>query len=436
MHILTVSASQLLCCRRSCREFSTVYPPFMNWMRTAALLFPLILTASAENWPQFRGPRGDGTSTEKNLPTRWSPTENVAWKTAIPGEGHSSPIVWDESVFLTTALPNGDRLLLRLNAHSGKLVWKSVIAHSERESMHRENSSASSTPVTDGTHIFTSFQVGDRVDMRAYDFDGKLRWSKQPLKFSGEHGYSYSPIVYKDLVILDCRQEGEAATIAFEKANGKERWRVHPRKKRISHITPIVINDGNREQLIVSGSDETASYDPASGKELWWCKGPSDVAVAGLSYGEGLVFTTAGYPTRTRMAVRTSGQGDVTRTGIAWKSQRQVSYVPSPVYHQGHLYTVIDESMLFCFDAKTGEAKWEQRLPGRFRSSLVLATEMIYATNDKGLTTIFRATPDSFQQLAANNLNELTYATPAVSNGRIYLRTGQNLHCIGPAQSL
>ena len=389
-----------------------------------------------ENWPQFRGPRGDGTSAEATPAINWSQTNNVLWKTPIPGEGHSSPIIWGDDIFLTSALPqNGERVLIKVDAGTGKVAWQVAIAQADKEAMHRENSSASSTSATDGTSVITSFQVGDKVDIRSYDFSGKLLWSSQPLKFSGEHGYGYSPIFYKDLVILDCRQEGEAATIAFDKKTGQIRWKAEPKNKRISHITPLLINDG-REQLLVSGSDETASYDPGTGKQLWWCKGPSDVAVAGMSFGDGLVFTTAGYPTRTRMAIRTSGSGNITEKDVAWKSQRQVTYVPSPVYHEGHVYSVVDDGMMFCFDMKTGETRWEERLGGRFRSSLLLVGGLILATNDKGLTTVFRATPESFQRVAVNDLKELCYATPAISNGRLIIRTGANLYCIGRGQTL
>jgi outer membrane protein assembly factor BamB len=410
-------------------------------MRSFCLLsFVLIFAALApfsfgENWPQFRGPRGDGASAEKDVPIRWSQTENIAWKSPVRGVGHSSPIVWENSVFLTSALENGQRLLLRFDATSGKPLWEKVVVTAERESMHRENSSASSSVATDGRNIITSFQAGDRVDLRCYDFNGQLRWNAQPLKFSGEHGYSYSPIIYKDLVIFDCRQEREAATLALDKNTGKIRWRTEPKMKRISHITPLLINDGAREQLIVSGSDETASYDPGTGKQLWWCKGPSDVSVAGLCYENGLLFTTAGYPDRTRMVIKTGGSGDVSKTGVLWSNRRQVTYVPSPVLHQGYIYSVVDEGMLNCFDLKTGETKWDHRLGGRFRSSMLLANGLIYTTNDKGLTTVFRATPDGFQQVAANDLREFCYTSPALSNGRLYIRTEHNLYSITAATS-
>jgi hypothetical protein len=155
------------------------------------------------------------------------------------------------------------------------------------------------------------------------------------------------------------------------------------------------------------------------------------VAVAGMSYGDGVVFVTAGYPDRARMGVRVDGSGDVTETHVMWKSRRQVPYVPSPVYHAGHFYSVLDEGMLCCFNAKTGETVWDQRLEGRFRSSLVLVGENGYATNDKGVTTVFRATPKGFESVSVNDLREFCYATPAIADGRLYLRTGKSLFCIG-----
>jgi outer membrane protein assembly factor BamB len=388
--------------------------------------------AHAANWPQWRGPNGDGISLETNAPVKWSATENVAWKTPIPGEGHSSPVIWGDSVFLTTALPSTqERLLLRLDTRTGKTLWQRTVVKAAAEYIHRENSLASSTPVTDGERVFTSFQNGKRVDLQCYDFEGRRGWSVQPLEFKGEHGYSYTPVIYGDLLIFDCRQEGEAALLGLDKRTGKIRWRVEPSRRRISHITPLLVNDGRRQQIIVSGSDETRGVNPDTGETIWSCRGPSDVAVAGLSYGEGLVFVTAGYPDRTRMAVRVDGSGDVTDTHVAWKSRRQVTYVPSPVYHDGHFYSVLDEGILCCFDAKTGETVWDQRLGGRFRSSLVLVGDHGYATNDKGVTTVFRATPKGFESVAENDLKEFCYSTPAIADGRIYLRTGKNLYCIG-----
>ena len=220
---------------------------FLRKVSAQTLLLTTFASVHAANWPQWRGPNGDGTSVETNVPVKWSASENVVWKTPIPGEGHSSPVVWGASVFLTTAMPNSqERLLLRLDAGTGKILWQRTVLTAAPEYINRENSLASSTPVTDGERVFTSFQNGKRVDLQCYDLNGKRIWSVQPLEFNGEHGYSYTPLLYRDLLIFDCRQEGEAALLAFDKSTGKVRWRVEPSKRRISHITPLLVNDGHR----------------------------------------------------------------------------------------------------------------------------------------------------------------------------------------------
>jgi outer membrane protein assembly factor BamB len=388
--------------------------------------------AQAENWPQWRGPNGDGISSEKNVPIEWSATKNVVWKSALPGEGHSSPVVWNDSVFITTALKDtGERLLLRLDAGSGKVLWRRTVLTAEVEPMHRENSLASSTPVTDGTHVYTSFQDGRRVDLQCYDFAGQRVWSIQPLSFEGQHGYSYTPLLYQDLLIFDFSQNDEPAVLALDKKTGRTRWRFDRSGKEISHVTPLLVNDRGTSQVIVCGSDEVRGFNPDTGEALWWSRGPTEVCVAGLAYGDGIVFATGGYPRRTRMAVKASGRGDVTGSQVLWSLSREVSYVPSPVFHRGRLYSLVDDGLVYCFDARSGKAVWEQRLGGRFRSSLVLADGNLYATNDKGLTTVFRASPERFESVAVNDLKEFCYATLAITDGRIFIRTGGSLFCIG-----
>lgn len=387
----------------------------------------------AENWGQWRGPRGDGVSADTQVPAEWSASKNIYWRTGVPGEGHSSPVVWGESVFLTSAnSASGERLLLRYDRETGKKVWERVVLTAPVESMHRENSAASSTPVTDGTHVYTSFQNGKRVDIQCYNFTGERIWGVQPLQFAGEHGYSYTPIVHEDLVIFDFAQNDEAAVIALDKRTGKQRWRWDRPTREISHVTPLLVRSGRVGlQLIVSGSNQIRGFNPNSGESLWWCEGPTDVSVAGLATDGRAVFVAGGYPRRTRMAVEITGRGDVTGSNVRWKSTRAVSYVPSPVYHEGYLYTVIDDGMLTCVDVKSGDAVWEERLGGRFRSSLVLVAGKIYATNDKGVTTVFRATPERFDRVAVNDLGEFCYTTPAISGGRLYLRTERHLYSIG-----
>jgi outer membrane protein assembly factor BamB len=296
--------------------------------------------------------------------------------------------------------------------------------------MHRENSPASSTPVTDGERVYTSFQNGRRVEIGCYDYSGQRLWSVQPLRFRGMHGYSYTPVLHGDLVILDLCQNDESAVIALDKATGKVRWRFDRPQQDISHITPLLIEHDGQRQLITCGASQIRAFDPETGRSLWWCDGPTDVCVAGLASGDGLVFANGGYPKRIRMAVKASGQGDVSKTHVAWSTLREVSYVPSPLYHDGHFYSVVDDGFIYCFDANTGKAVWDHRLGGRFRSSLVYADGNLYASNDAGLTTVFRATPAGFQQVASNALDELIYSTPAIADGRLFVRTAGHLYCI------
>jgi len=388
--------------------------------------------AGAANWPQWRGPNADGICTETGVPIEWSRDHHVVWKTAIPGIGHSSPIVWNDAVFLTTAFPEKkQRVLLRVDARTGRIVWQRVVVTAELEHIHRENSYASSSPATDGQRIYTSFAAFDRVNLQAYDFSGTKIWETEPTRFEGEHGYSYAPILRGDLLFLDCNQNDEPALLALDTKTGQVRWRVDKAGHDISHVAPLLVYSAGREQLLTCGSNRIQSFDPATGTEIWFCKGPTDVCVAGLAFGDDLLFATGGYPNRSRMVVRTTGTGEVTDTHIVWESHRAVSYVPSPVYCDGHFYSVLDNGLLHCFDANSGDTVWQRRLGGHFRCSLLLVEGNLWATNDQGMTTICKASPQDFQQIAVNDLHEFCYATPAIAHRRIYLRTKEHLYCIG-----
>jgi hypothetical protein len=389
-------------------------------------------SVSAANWPQWRGPDGNGVVTDPQVVTQWSTTKNVAWKSPIPGIGHSSAIVLDDDVFVTTAIPEkNQRLLIRIDARSGRIIWKKVVLTAPLEDMHRENSHASSTPVTDGRFVYTSFQEGTRVNLKCFDFDGNQIWEAKPLSFEAMHGYSYTPILYQNLVILDCCQNDEAALIALDKSTGKLKWRRDNPNTEISHVTPLVIRSAGRDQLIACGSERIEGLDPLTGKLIWHADGPTQVCVAGLAFGDDLVFASGGYPKRSRMAVQTTGQGDVTNSHVAWTSNRAVSYVPSPVFHDGHFYSILDGGEIYCIEAKTGTTVWEHRIKGRYRSSLLLINGNLYITNDQGMTTVFEATTGGFREVAVNDLEEFCYTTPAVSQGRLFIRTKSLLYCIG-----
>jgi hypothetical protein len=385
----------------------------------------------AGNWPQWRGPNGDGFSDETGIPFRWGPKKNVVWKTRIPGVGHSSPIVWGEAIFLTTAQPDSEeRQLLKINVRTGNVQWQRTAVTAPYEHTHRENSYASSTPATDGRHVFVSFQDDDRVNLQCYDFSGNKVWEIRPLSFKGEHGYCYSPILYKDLILFDCSQNGESVFLGIDKATGTVRWRFDKSGREISHLPPLIVHSAGKDQAIVSGSSQILSIAPETGDVFWSCRGPTDVCVTSLVFGNDLVFATGGYPARTRMAVRTTGSGNVTDTHIVWSSKKAVSYVPSPIFYDNHIYTIVDNGVVYCLDAADGHIVWEKRIGGRHRASLVFVDGKLLATNDKGVTTVFRATPEGYEQIAANDLGEFCYATPAVADGRMYIRTENHLYCI------
>jgi len=402
------------------------------------LLFTCLVFGSppqtrAENWPQWRGPRGDGTSLEKGIVTEWDKTKNVVWVTEIPGDGYSSPIVWEDKIFVTTALGDGhDRALVRIDAKTGKVLWtKTLITSSDLEHLNKENGYASSTSATDGKAVYSSFYASGRTHIFANDFDGNTLWHADPLISKTEHGYTYTPILAGDKLIVSVDQLADSAEIAFDTKTGKIAWRIEGNNISCSHVPPLVINSGGREQVVTCGSNVTRGVDPKTGEVIWSCAGPTNYCVAGLVFGDNKVLTSGGYPERHSFAVKTDEKGDVNAKGVLWHQKKGTTYVPSPIYDNGYFYSVTDGGVTYCYDAATGDIKWQQRIPGHFRTSLVLTEGNLHTTNDEGVTTIFKATPDRYTEVAKNNLDEFIYPSPAVSNGKLYIRTKKNLYCIG-----
>ena len=387
--------------------------------------------AHAEDWPGWRGPRGDGSSREANLPVHWSKTENVAWKTPIPGKGHSSPIIWGDRIFLTTCLePDGKRTLLCLDRRDGKLIWERLVLTAKLEDKHKLNSFASSTPATDGKLVFVPFYDPPRMRVYAYDFDGNLVWEVSPGEFHSRHGFCSSPVLYKDLVILNADQDAEAFLVALEKATGKERWRADRPNRTRSYVPPIIIDSGGHKQLVLSGSKCVASYDPDTGKQIWIVDGPTEQFVASMVYLDGLVFLTAGFPEYHLMAIRPDGQGNVTSTHVVWRDTKGAGYVPSPIAYDKYFFVVNDGGIASCWDAKTGHRNWMQRLGEHHSASPVVAGGLLYFPDDNGVMHVLKPGP-KFELVARNRLEDECYASPAIANGQIFIRTLHHLYCIG-----
>jgi hypothetical protein len=397
-------------------------------------LFLLASAALAGDWPSWRGPRGDGTSDESNLPLHWSATENVHWKTPLPGKGHSSPIVSGDRVFVTTCLENQQkRLLLCLDRRDGRVLWERVVLTAPLERLHALNSRASSTPATDGRHVYVPFLASPDVQVACYDYDGNKVWQQSPGRFYSVHGFCSSPVLYKDLVIVNCDQDAEAYIVALDKATGAERWRADRPNRTRSYCPPVVFDVASRKQLVLSGSKCVASYDPDTGKQLWIVDGPTEQFVASLVQQDNLVFLTAGYPTYHLMAIRADGTGDVTKTHVAWHdatTRRGAAYVPSPILHGGQLYVVSDEGWLNCVDARTGKQLWKERLGRKHSASPVSAGGFLYFVDDNGETWVVKP-GEKLHVVGRNKLGEECYASPAVAHGQLFLRTVNYLYCIG-----
>jgi hypothetical protein len=396
-----------------------------------ALITVLSGPVSAENWPGWRGPRGDGTSLEKNVPVRWSGTENIVWKVPILGKGHASPIVWGSRIFVVTAMEKQkQRILLCLDRTNGKILWQRVVLEAPLERINSLNSYASSTPVTDGRCVYVSFLDRDKMFVAAYDFEGNKVWEVRPGVFSSMHGYCSSPVLWKDKVIVNGDHDGPAYIVALDRATGETIWETPRPNITRSYCTPIIHHIGGRNQMILSGSKCVASYDPDTGKQHWIIDGPTEQFVASLVYNGELLFMTCGFPDRFMQAIRPDGSGNVTVTHVVWQKERDCSYVPSPIVAGPYFLVVSDSGAATCLKAKTGEIAWRQRLGVKHSASLVIANGLVYFLSDKGVMTIVKPGPQ-FEVVARNELGEGTYASPAISNGRMFLRGVKHLYCIG-----
>jgi len=398
------------------------------------LAMPLILifsdAALAENWPGWRGPRGDGTSLEKNVPIRWSGTQNVVWKVPIPGKGHASPIVWGRHIFVVTAIKEKkQRILLCLDRKDGKILWQRVVLEAPLERINSLNSYASSTPATDGQRVYISFLDRDKMFIAAYDFDGNRLWEVRPGLFASMHGYCSSPVIWKDKVIVNGDHDGPSYIVALSRATGQTIWKTPRPNRTRSYCTPIIRQIDGRNQMVLSGTMCVASYDPDTGEQHWLIDGPTEQYVASIVYNGKLLFMTCGFPDRFIQAIRPDGRGNVTKTHVLWQKDRDCSYVPSPIAFGPYFLVVADNGIATCFEANTGKSCWRERLGPHYSASLVSANGLVYFLSDKGVMTVVKP-GEELDIVARNELGENTYASPAISNGQIFLRGAKHLYCI------
>lgn len=419
-------------------------------------------TDKNSNWPQWRGTGGQGISDEKNFPTEWSDKKNIAWKTAIPGRGRSSPVIWGNRIFLTTAIEGevipgakavdhvlggqpfkhpdsvgGDRKhtfkVMCLDRDSGKVLWEQT-AYEGRvyDDRHKRGAYAAPTMVTDGRYVYAWF---GSEGLYCYDFNGKQIWNQS---FGGiatvGMGVGTSPVLHENLVILQCDEDGgeKSFIVAVDKKTGKTAWKV-ARQVEASWSTPVIVQAAGRTELITNGNQFIISYDPATGKELWRTKGVESNAIHTPLIGDGMVYVTAGYPAKRVLAIKLGGNGDITNTpNVAWKYEKGTAYVATPILYGGYLYLISDKGILTCLDAKTGAVKYEGGrvpVPASFMSSPIAFDGKILISSEDGDTFVVKAGP-VHEIIRSNPLNEAIFATPSLAAGKIFIRGEKHLYCI------
>jgi len=392
----------------------------------ASLTAPRPLPAA--DWPEFRGPSGQGYSGDTGAPLSWNESENIAWKTPLPGRGWSSPVIAGNEVWLTVSNDRGRSLrAISLDAGTGQMRHDVEVFRFERPpAIHEKNSYASPTPIIEGGRVYVHFGM---LGTAALTRDGKLLWENQQLRYQHGHGPGGSPALSGDLLIINCDGTDVQYVAALDKDTGALRWQTDRPSARMAFSTPLVIDAGDSRQVVSVGGDRAVSYDLETGEELWWIRFHGFSGVPRPVFGHGLVYLTTGFYNPEVIAVRPDGRGDVTSSHIAWQSSRGAPLTPSPLLVGEELYFVSDRGIATCLDAKTGRQHWQARFRGAFSASPVYADGRIYFLNESGETSVIAAGQE-FKKLAQNQLGTKTLASIAVSGAAIFLRTESHLYRI------
>ena len=406
----------------------------MRVLLASTVALALISSAAAQqNWPQFRGPDGQGHATAADVPLTWSESQNVLWKVPVPGRGWSSPVVSNGRIWLTTA--TGDREVslraLAYDLETGReVVNVEVFRVKYPRAINEKNSRASGTPVLEGDRVYVHFGADGTA---ALTTTGDIVWKAQ-FPYESQHGAGGSPMLHGDLLIFNCDGSNEAFVVALDKATGKVRWKTNRRQPADqAYTTPLAIRVGDKDQIVSVGAYRAGAYDPESGKEVWrvsYADGFSNVPRP--VYGHGLVYIATGFQQPTLIAVRADGTGDVTNSHVAWTLRRGAPLTPSPLLVGDELYIVSDSGIATCVDAKSGAVQWQQRLDGTFSASPLLAGGRIYFLSEQGTATVIKP-GRSFELLATNTIDGITLASIAVSDGNMIIRSDRQLYRIAAA---
>ena len=405
----------------------------MRWIWIVALI-PLM---AAADWPQFRGPRSDGHGQARNLPETWNETTNVAWKTPIPGKGWSSPALFRERLYLTTALPakegsaSGELALraLCLDAASGRILWNVPVftQPASAPKIHTKNSHASPTSLVSGDRLYVHF---GHQGTACLNLAGKVLWRNDTLKYPPVHGNGGSPVLVDGKLIFSCDGGSDPFVVGLDAATGDEVWRFSRQGdpvKKFSFSTPAVTEIDGQKQVISPGADVVNALDPATGSEIWSVRYDGYSVIPQPVVGHGMVFLSTGYDSPTVMAIRLGGSGDVTDTHVAWELKRGGPNTPSPLLVGDELYLLADRGVFTCVDARTGEEHWQERIGGNYSSSPIFADGKIFIQSEDGPTLVVRP-GKTYQKVADAGFEERTLASYAVGDSSIYIRTEKNLY--------
>ena len=374
------------------------------------------------DWPWWRGPQRNGIAVAgQKPPVHWSATQGIRWKSPIPGKGHGSPIVVGNQVILNTAVSKPDRqIVLAFDRETGSLLWSTTVHEGGFIAKQNDKStSANSTPACDGELIFANFLNHDAIYTTALDRQGKQRWQVKVNDYTLHQGFSSSPAIYESLVIVSADNKGGTGVlVGLDRATGKVVW-THARPAQPNYPSPIILTVRDKQQLFLTGCDLVTSLEPLTGKVNWEFTGATTECVTSTVTDGQHIFTSGGYPKNHLSAVKADGSGQV-----AWENPSRV-YVPSMVLTASHLYAMLDDGVAQCVKSDTGKTLWKSRVGGTFSSSLVLVDDLIYATDESGKTTIFKASPTAFEKVAENQLGQEVFATPVITGNRLYHRVAE-----------
>jgi outer membrane protein assembly factor BamB len=407
---------------------------FLAFFLSALVSNTLNATTLAQDWPAWRGPTRDGHAPAgQAAPVKWSETENVVWRAAIRGRGHSSPTVVGNRIYLTTAdAAAEEQLVLCFDRATGKQVWETVVHRGKLDKAgHRNTSQASSTAAWDGERLYVNFLNDKAIYTTALDAAGKILWQQRVADFVTHQGFGASPVAHDSVILVTADHKGGGRHAALDKKTGRIVWQ-HERPKIANYSSPALVTAAGRTQMVVAGCNLVASYDPLTGRKLWEIEGSTEETVVTAVTDGSRVFASGGYPKNHVVAVEADGSGR-----IAWQNGARL-YVPSMLVRDGHLFAILDAGQAVCWKSDTGDELWREKVDKDFYASPVMVGDRIYATSLRGMTSVFEATPKHFKLLAQNQLGEEAYASPAICGNRVYLRAAKKteprqeyLWCIG-----